>query len=342
MPNTAHKALQKAYRLAKPLVFCLPAESAHHLTLASLSCLANGLPQAYYPATPRQLMGLTFPNAVGLAAGLDKNAEYVDGLSKLGFGFIEVGTVTPLAQDGNAKPRLFRLPDQQAIINRMGFNNRGLAYLLDRVKNLRYRGILGINLGKNARTPLAQAIDDYLLGLRQVYAHASYVAINISSPNTVGLRDLQAQEPLSVLLAGLKQEQSILAQAHGRYVPLVIKISPDVDEAQLAMIASVLLRYELDGVIATNTTLSRVGVFGKHSQESGGLSGAPLQALSTRIVRQLAQHLQGAMPIIAVGGIMDGASARAKIEAGASLVQLYSGLIYQGTGLVGEAIQAVG
>jgi len=291
---------------------------------------------------PRTVMGLTFPNPVGLAAGLDKNGAYIDALAALGFGFIEIGTITPLPQPGNPKPRLFRLPEAQAIINRMGFNNDGVDALIANVKRAKYRGVLGINIGKNALTQMERAADDYLACLRKVYAHASYVTINISSPNTKNLRQLQGGDELDALLAQLKTEQEKLAQQHGRYVPLAVKIAPDLDSVQIKQIAALLVKHRIDGVIATNTTLSREGVENlPHGAEPGGLSGAPVRDKSTAVIRQLAAELRGALPIIGVGGIMSGADAAEKIHAGASLVQIYSGLIYRGNSLIVECANAI-
>ena len=329
------------YSLLRPLLFMLDPETAHHATLDALQAAhkLGLLPLlAQRPAEdPQQAMGLTFPNPVGLAAGLDKNGACIDALAALGFGFIEIGTVTPRPQPGNPQPRLFRLTEKQAIINRMGFNNLGVDALLANVTRAKYRGILGINLGKNFDTPIERAADDYLIGLRKVYAHASYVAINISSPNTKNLRQLQGGDALDALLAQLKAEQKTLAERHGKYVPLAVKIAPDLDQAQIRQIATLLLRHGIDGVIATNTTLSRAGVehLPQHN-ETGGLSGAPLRDKSTAVIRQLADALQGALPIIGVGGILNGMDAVEKKQAGAALVQLYSGLIYRGTELIAE------
>ncbi len=334
------------YPLIRPLLFTLDPETAHHVTLDTLRVAhkLGLLPLlAKRPAdNPRTVMGLTFPNPVGLAAGLDKNGDYINALAALGFGFIEIGTVTPRAQPGNPKPRLFRLPEAQAIINRMGFNNHGVDALVANVKRAKYQGILGINIGKNADTPLANAADDYLICLRKVYAHASYVAINISSPNTSNLRQLQGNDQLDALLAALKMEQGKLAELHGKYVPLAVKIAPDLDKEQIQQIAALLMRHHIDGVIATNTTLSREGVqlLPQHN-EAGGLSGAPLRDQSTTIIRELAATLQGALPIIGVGGILRGDDALEKVRAGATLVQLYSGLIYRGTDLIAECAAAI-
>ncbi len=291
---------------------------------------------------PRTVMGLTFPNPLGLAAGLDKNGECIDGLAALGFGHIEIGTVTPLPQPGNPKPRLFRIPQANAIINRMGFNNDGVDKLIANVKSAQYKGILGINIGKNAVTPIEQAANDYLICLRKVYPLASYVTVNISSPNTKNLRDLQSEDALNDLLRSLKQEQQQLADTHGKYVPLALKIAPDLDAEQVKQIARLLMMHHIDGVIATNTTLSREGVEGMvHGDEAGGLSGAPVRDKSTAVIGQLAAELQGALPIIGVGGVLRGADAAEKLKAGASLVQVYSGLVYRGPELVGECCKAM-
>ena len=272
-------------------------------------------------------MGLKFKNPIGVAAGLDKNGDYIDALAKLGFGFIEIGTITPKPQAGNPKPRLFRLPQSRAIINRMGFNNKGIDVLIANVKKARYKGILGINIGKNASTPIENALDDYLICLQKSYPYASYITINISSPNTVGLRDLQHGEFLNHLLSGLKAEQTRLSDQYGRYVPLLVKVSPDLDHAEIHDLAATILRHQIDGVIATNTTISRETV---NSQETGGLSGAPLTTLSTSALHVLHQSLQGKVPLIGVGGIMNAQDAQAKFDAGADLIQLYTGLIYNG------------
>lgn len=333
------------YSLSRPALFALDAETAHHLTLCGLKTAysfgLSGLIAPRIPDDPRSVMGLTFPNPVGLAAGLDKNGDCIDGLAALGFGFIEIGTVTPLPQPGNPKPRLFRLPQANAIINRMGFNNDGVDKLIENVQRADYRGILGINIGKNAGTPIENAADDYLICLRKVYAHASYVAVNISSPNTRNLRQLQGEDALNHLLTQLKAEQQKLADTHGKYVPIALKIAPDMEGGQIAQIARLLMQHRIDGVIATNTTLSREGVEHlPHGEETGGLSGAPVRKKSTGVIRALAAELQGALPIIGVGGILSGADAAEKISAGAALVQLYSGLIYRGPALIGECCAA--
>lgn len=328
------------YPFARHLLFCLPAETSHHLSLAGISLserlgLMRLLPAI--PGNPVELMGLRFPNPVGLAAGLDKNGDHIDGLAALGFGFIEIGTVTPRPQPGNPQPRLFRLPQATAIINRMGFNNLGVDHLVQQVERCRYRGVLGINIGKNFDTPVENAADDYLKCLDRVYAHASYVTVNISSPNTRGLRSLQSGDALAALLEPLKNRQGQLASQHGRYVPLVVKIAPDLERADVEVIATQLRRFDIDGVIATNTTISRRGVEAlPHGNEAGGLSGLPVREASTRVVRELVETLEGKLPVIGVGGITDGVSAAEKIEAGASLVQIYTGFIYRGPALIGE------
>ncbi|MEO7623425.1 MAG: quinone-dependent dihydroorotate dehydrogenase [Gallionella sp.] len=334
------------YTLLRPALFRLDPEAAHQITLSGLSTMYSlGLSGILAPRPPDNLgtvMGLVFSNPVGLAAGLDKNGDCIDGLAALGFGFIEIGTVTPLPQHGNPKPRLFRLPQASAIINRMGFNNDGVDKLIANVQRASYRGILGINIGKNAATPMENAADDYLICLRKVYAHASYVVVNISSPNTKNLRQLQDEDALNKLLKLLKAEQQKLADTHGKYVPLALKIAPDMEAGQIAQIARLLMQHRIDGVIATNTTLSREGVENlRHGEENGGLSGAPVRDKSTTVIRQLATVLQGALPIIGVGGIMHGADAAEKICAGAALVQLYSGLIYRGPALVAESCAAI-
>ena len=329
------------YALARPLLFCLDAETAHDLTIAGLrhfTCLIPATTATIGPTT--SVMGLTFPNRIGLAAGLDKNGEAIDGLARLGFGHIEIGTVTPLPQPGNPKPRLFRLPAKQALINRMGFNNHGVAVLLDNVRKSKYRGILGINIGKNAATPIACAVEDYLLCLERVYPFASYITVNISSPNTRDLRRLQGKTELDALLSTLKGRQTALADKHGRYVPLALKVAPDLEAGQILSIADALRRNQLDAVIATNTTVSRDGLAGEpDAAQAGGLSGAPLFDKSTAVVASLAQALAGELPIIAAGGVTDGHRAAAKLAAGAALVQIYSGLIYRGPELVAECIR---
>lgn len=330
-----------SYTMLRPLLFRLSPETAHSLTLKSLHWAARSgvLPHLVAPVQkfPQRVMGLDFPNPVGLAAGLDKNGECLDGFAGLGFGFIEVGTVTPRPQPGNPQPRLFRLPAARAVVNRMGFNNVGVDALLENVRDNSFQGVLGINLGKNADTPLEKAVDDYLCGLRKVYAHADYVTVNLSSPNTPGLRKLQYGKDLARLLDALKHTQTSLDAEYGRYVPLVVKIAPDLNTAEVEQVTSILLELEIDGVIATNTTLSRAGVENlRHADEAGGLSGAPLFTRATEVVREIAAASGGKLPVIAAGGIMNAAQAVEKIEAGASLVQLYTGLIYRGPNLVGE------
>ena len=329
------------YCLLKPVLFSLDAETAHELTIASMKRLSGLMPPANFANQDVEVMGLQFPNRVGLAAGLDKNGEAINGWGRLGFGFVEIGTVTPRPQPGNPKPRLFRIPEKQGIINRMGFNNHGVDALLANVKAAGFKGVLGINIGKNADTPIEKAVDDYLICLDKVYTAASYVTVNISSPNTKNLRQLQGESELDALLGTLKARQTALADQHGRYVPMALKIAPDLDDAQITNIADALRRHRIDAVIATNTTLSRDGVEGlPHAEETGGLSGAPVYEKSTNLVRALATKLAGELPIIAAGGITDGAKAKAKLDAGASLVQLYSGLIYRGPDLIKECINA--
>jgi dihydroorotate dehydrogenase len=332
------------YEFARPFLFALDAEAAHDLTLAALrSARALHLPVACKvpAARPAKVMGLEFPNRIGLAAGLDKNGECIDGLAALGFGHIEIGTVTPRPQPGNPKPRLFRLPPRQAIINRMGFNNHGVDALVENVRRSTFKGILGINIGKNFDTPIERAVDDYLACLRKVYAQASYVTVNISSPNTKNLRQLQGESELDGLLGPLKREQESLAQQHGRQVPRALKIAPDLDEAQIQVIADALRRHRIDAAIVTNTTLSREGVEHlAYADEAGGLSGAPLLAKANGVLQTLARRLGGEIPLVGVGGVLSGRDARAKLEAGAQLVQLYTGLIYRGPLLVREAIEA--
>ncbi|MEQ1598373.1 MAG: quinone-dependent dihydroorotate dehydrogenase [Methylotenera sp.] len=335
------------YSLAKSFLFQLDAELTHDLTLKTLKFAEKSGVLNFYPkapiCAPRQVMGLTFPNAVGLAAGLDKNGAVIDGFSQLGFGFIEVGTVTPRAQPGNPRPRLFRVKEAEGIINRFGFNNLGVDNLVENVKAAKFNGILGINIGKNFDTPMEKAADDYLICMQKVYAHASYITVNISSPNTKNLRDLQAAEALSALLAGLKLEQKKLSEKHGKYVPIVLKIAPDLTEPQVIEIADLLMQHKIDGVIATNTTLSRDAVKGmENAEETGGLSGAPVRNQSTLVIQQLSKKLQGALPIIGVGGILNGADAVEKIAAGADLVQVYSGLIYKGPKLVRDICKTLG
>jgi dihydroorotate dehydrogenase len=334
------------YPLLRPLLFSLDPETAHEVTLKLLNAAhASGLSKLIYPAIedkPVRLMGLEFKNSVGLAAGLDKNGDYLDSLAALGFGFVEIGTVTPRPQPGNPKPRLFRLPEHQAIINRMGFNNHGIDHLLAQVKQSRYTGILGINIGKNFDTPIENAVDDYLIGLRKAYSSASYVTINISSPNTKNLRQLQQGDEIKSLISALKEEQLKLQQEHGKYVPLVLKIAPDLTTDEINHIARLLLEFEIDGVIATNTTIARDMIAGHPlAHETGGLSGAPVKDKSTAVVRGLTAELNGRCPIIAAGGILSAADAQEKIAAGASLVQIYSGLIYKGPQLIEDIVKSL-
>ncbi|MCW8955839.1 MAG: quinone-dependent dihydroorotate dehydrogenase [Gammaproteobacteria bacterium] len=290
--------------------------------------------------SPISVMGIEFPNIVGLAAGLDKNGDYFDALADCGFGFVEIGTVTPRPQPGNPQPRLFRLPEAEAIINRMGFNNKGVDYLIEQVKKTRYQGVLGINIGKNFDTLVEKASEDYLIGLRKVYPYADYVAVNISSPNTPGLRDLQFGDALDQLLEVLKDEQKKLSEQHGHYVPLVVKIAPDMDDESISRLADTLIQYKIDGVIATNTTSSRQGIEGLlHADEQGGLSGKPVRDKADHVLQVLAAHLNNAVPIIAVGGITSAEDALRKLQLGASLVQIYTGFIYQGPKLIRQCVQ---
>ena len=327
-------------------MFAADPERAHALAFAGLDAAARlGVAQLAaprLPASPVDAMGIRFPNRVGLAAGLDKNAEHLRGLATLGFGFLEAGTVTPRPQAGNPRPRMFRLVEAQALINRLGFNNEGVERFVTNVDRSGYRGILGINIGRNFDTPNERAADDYVACLRAVHSRASYVTINVSSPNTKGLRDLQVEDALSTLLARLTAERDDLAQRHGRRVPLAVKIAPDLDTVAVDSIARILVRHGIDGVIATNTTLARDRVAGlAHADEAGGLSGAPLRERATTVLRVLADVLDGALPIIGVGGIMSAEDAREKIRAGATLVQLYTGLIYRGPELVAECVRAL-
>ena len=334
------------YPLARSQLFRMDAEDAHHLTLRMLGAAGRtgvaGMFAERGPDSPRTVMGLNFRNPVGLAAGLDKDGACIDGLAALGFGFIEVGTVTPRAQPGNPKPRMFRLPEAHALINRLGFNNGGVDQFVANVQAARYRGILGLNIGKNADTPMERAAEDYLYCLERVYPFASYVTINISSPNTKNLRQLQGAGELDALLGALKDKQQRLSDMHGKLVPLALKIAPDLDDEQIKAIADTILRHRMDGVIATNTTLSRTAVSGmKHGDEAGGLSGKPVFEASNAVIRKLRAEMGSEVPIIGVGGIMSGADAREKLSGGASLVQLYTGLIYRGPALVTECIESL-
>ena len=341
------------YALSRAMLFRMDPEAAHEFTLDMLARTQNTPLACAYASTrvddPVTLAGLRFPNRVGMAAGLDKNARCIDGLGAMGFGFVEVGTVTPLAQPGNPKPRMFRLPASHALINRMGFNNDGLDTFIANVQRATFRQkksgaplLLGLNIGKNAATPIERATEDYLIGLAGVYPHADYVTINISSPNTKNLRALQSDEALDALLGAIAARREELARQHGKRVPVFVKIAPDLDEDQVRVIAATLQRHGMDGVIATNTTLSREAVQGQaHAEETGGLSGAPVLAMSNRVIRQLRAALGPTYPIIGVGGILSAADAVSKIEAGADLVQIYTGLIYQGPELVKASAQAI-
>ncbi len=335
-----------SYALLRPFLFNMDPEHAHEVTLSLLDKAhkARVLGLVYGQSMqPTDCMGLQFSNPVGLAAGLDKNGDYIDALAELGFGFIEVGTVTPKPQAGNDRPRLFRLKQADAIINRMGFNNEGVDYLIENVQRCKYKGNIGINIGKNAATPVEKAADDYVYCLERVYPHASYITVNISSPNTANLRDLQSGEALTHLLDAIKNRHSQLATEYGFYVPLVLKVAPDLDPIQVDYISQQLLDFEIDGLIATNTTLSRVGVEDlPNGDQAGGLSGRPVSHISTQILQQFSDQLDGKVALIGVGGIDSGAKAVKKIEAGADMVQLYSGLIYKGPGLVQSCIQSIG
>ena len=341
------------YALARPFLFGLDAEAAHELTM---DMLARGqrtpLQWAWCQETvddPVQLAGLTFPNRVGMAAGLDKNARCIDALGAMGFGFVEVGTVTPKAQPGNPKPRMFRLPEARALINRLGFNNEGLDAFLRNVQQARFRTqarrhpmLLGLNIGKNATTPIENATSDYLTCLEGVYPHADYVTVNISSPNTQNLRALQSDAALDALLSAIAERREALAARHGRRVPVFVKIAPDLDEAQVEVIAATLRRHGMDGVIATNTTIGRAAVQGlRHAEETGGLSGAPVLQASNGVIRQLRAALGSGYPIIGVGGVMSAEDAVSKVQAGADVVQIYTGLIYEGPALVVKAAKAL-
>ena len=333
------------YSLARSLLFRLDAETAHGVTLKGLDLAGRlGLAKRLGGGRvedPVELMGLRFPNRVGLAAGLDKNADHLDALGALGFGFVEVGTVTPKPQPGNPRPRMFRLPEAGAIINRMGFNNAGVDHLVEKIKASRYDGVIGINIGKNLTTPVERAVDDYLACLVKVHAHAHYVTVNISSPNTPGLRNLQFGEHLDQLLGALREEGHRLDRNSGRKVPLAVKIAPDMDAEEVALVARALSANAMDGVIATNTTLDRKAVAGlPHADEQGGLSGRPVFESSNAVIAEVRRQLPE-MPIIGVGGIDSGKAAVAKVAAGADLVQLYSGFIYHGPALVGECARAL-
>jgi len=337
------------YALARPFLFGLDPEHAHEITLGALARLQNTPMQCTWAQRrvddPVTIAGLRFPNRIGLAAGLDKNGRCIDGLAAMGFGFIEVGTVTPKGQPGNPKPRMFRLPEANALINRLGFNNDGLDAFVANVKRAQFRqngGILGLNIGKNAATPIERAVDDYLLCLDGVYPHADYVTVNISSPNTRNLRALQSDDALDALLAAVQERKTALARQHGRSVPIFVKIAPDLDDAQVGVIAATLQRHRIDGVIATNTTIARDAVKTlRHGDEAGGLSGAPVFDASNRVIAQLRAALGPAYPIIGVGGVLSAADAQAKIAAGADLVQIYTGFIYKGPALISDAARAL-
>lgn len=327
------------YALARPLLFALDPETAHHLALKS-SGLA-GLFAAKPPACPVRAMGLDFPNPVGLAAGMDKQAEHVDALAAIGFGFLELGGVTPRPQPGNPRPRMFRIPQAQAIINRYGLNSVGVDAFVENLKKARTKTIIGVNIGKNKDTPNDKAADDYALCLEKLYPHVDYVTLNVSSPNTAGLRDLQSEEALSALIQKVNSKKERLREKHGRTVAIALKIAPDLDDAQIRDIAAVARREAIDGIVATNTTLSRDGVENyANGMQAGGLSGAPLRERSTRVLRILSRELKNEIPIIGVGGILSGTDAMEKLDAGASLVQVYTGLIYRGPGLVSECVSA--
>ncbi len=334
-----------SYALLRPFLFSLEPEHAHEVTLSLLENAHKAGLISFVSSMPSlkiHCMGMDFMNPVGLGAGLDKNADYIDALGELGFGFIEVGTVTPKAQIGNPKPRLFRITEAEAVINRMGFNNLGVEHLVENVKKSHYKGQIGINIGKNAVTPVENAVDDYLYCLDRVYPHASYITINISSPNTKNLRDLQSGEALTHLLSDIKNRHSYLATSYGFYVPLVLKVAPDLDMNQVEFIAKQLVDFEIDGLITTNTTISRNGVAGlTNAEQMGGLSGQPINEMSTLILKQFADILQDKVTIIGVGGIDSGEKAIKKMHNGASLIQIYSGLVYKGAGLIEECVESL-
>jgi dihydroorotate dehydrogenase len=333
------------YDKIRPLLFALDAEAAHRWTLYGLGVAqrSNLMRFVAHPPPenlPVHAFGIEFPNPVGLAAGLDKNGEHLDALGVLGFGFIEIGTVTPRPQPGNPRPRMFRLPEREAIINRLGFNNDGVDALLRNVERANWRGILGINIGKNAATPNERAIEDYLFCLERVYPLASYVTVNISSPNTSGLRDLQGADELPRLLGALRERQEQLTAQHGARKPLLLKIAPDLDEMQMDAIAAAVLDAGVDGLICTNTTIDRSAIAGDpHAGEAGGLSGKPLFELSTEVLRGMARRLENRIPLVGVGGILTGADAAEKLDAGATLVQIYTGMVYRGPWLLTECVE---
>ncbi|MBU6199573.1 MAG: quinone-dependent dihydroorotate dehydrogenase [Xanthomonadaceae bacterium] len=334
------------YSLARPFLFCLDAERAHDLALIAIEAAyrtgLNPLLAAKLAPLPAKIFDIEFPNPVGLAAGLDKNGAHIDALAALGFGFIEVGTTTPQPQPGNPKPRMWRLPEHLAVINRLGFNNAGVDALVRNAERARYSGVLGINIGKNKDTSNDRAVDDYLFCLERVYARANYVTVNISSPNTQGLRDLQEEETLKRFIGTLREAQEKLAAQHGTRKPMLLKIAPDLSEAELDGMAAVLLAAKIDGLICTNTTIDRSAIAGApHAEEAGGLSGKPLFQKATSVLRRMAKRLEGKIPLVGVGGILDGTDAADKISAGASLVQFYSGMIYRGPALIGECVEAI-
>jgi dihydroorotate dehydrogenase len=334
------------YSAIRKVLFKFDPETIHEMTIKGFKATGaspfNLLYKQNIADKPVEAMGIKFPNPVGLAAGLDKNGECINAFAAMGFGFVEIGTITPKPQPGNPKPRIFRLPSANAVINRMGFNNKGVDYLVDQVRKAKFKGVLGINIGKNKDTPDENAKDDYLICMRKVYNYATYITINISSPNTPGLRSLQYGNALNELLAALKEEQQVLKEQHGKYVPLAVKIAPDLSKEEIDSIAECLISNNIDGVIATNTTLSRAGVEGlKHAEEQGGLSGEPVKDKSTEVIRLLAIALDNKLPIIGVGGIASGRDAQEKIAAGARLVQVYTGFIYQGPELVKEIVDTL-
>lgn len=327
----------KNFHLLRKLLFCLPPETAHHIALKSLMYF---YPSKEIPETsPIRIMGIDFPNKLGIAAGLDKNGEYIDGLSKLGVGHIEIGTITPKPQAGHKKPRLFRLTEYDSILNRMGFNNKGVDYLVNQVKLSNYKGVLGINIGKNAITSIENAIDDYLICLEKVYPYATYITVNISSPNTTGLRDLQAIEQLSEFIHSIKSKQTELANQHDCYKPIAIKVAPDLTDKEIQQMAELFLEHKVDGIICTNTTINYDNVaLSKYIHKGGGVSGAALTESSLTITKKFANHLQGNIPIIGVGGIMTADDAKERLTAGADILQLYTGFIYNGPELIKEII----
>ena len=334
------------YEALRNMLFLLPAEVSHHVSMQSIGLMEQlnltSLIARDVPDDPVEVMGIRFPNRVGLAAGLDKDAACIDGLAAMGFGFLEVGTVTPLAQDGNAKPRMFRLKDKQALINRMGFNNQGVDPMCKRVRRSKFNGVLGINIGKNTTTSVGDALADYIFCMRKVYKQASYVAVNISSPNSPGLRDLQKESELARLIEGLKQEHEALKEKFGKHVPLVVKIAPDMDDEDMTNLARRLLSFELDGVIVSNTTVSRGAVAGeRHASQTGGLSGAPLRSQANHALSLVSNEVKGKMAVIGVGGIVKGEDAAEKIRLGADLVQIYTGFIYQGPDLISNCVKSM-